>query len=98
MYNGVVRTLTDVRHVPYMKKSLISLGTLESLGCKHIGKSGVPKVSHGALVIMKARRSGTLYTLLGSTVTGAAVVSTSNKSDSAITKLWHMRLGHMSEK
>ncbi|XP_071909556.1 uncharacterized protein [Coffea arabica] len=34
----------------------------------------------------------------GSTVTGAAAVSTSSLSDTDITKLWHMRLGHMSEK
>ncbi|XP_075108699.1 uncharacterized protein LOC142180384 [Nicotiana tabacum] len=87
MHDGVVRTLTDVRHVPDLKKNLISLGTLESLGCKYTGEGGVLKISHGALVIMKARRSGTLYTLLGSTVTGAAAVSISDKSDSDITKL-----------
>jgi len=98
MHDSVVRTLTDVRHVPDLKKNLISLGTLESLGCKYLGEGGVLKVSHGALVIMKARRSGTLYTLLGSTVTGATAVSISDKSDSNMTKLWHMRLGHMSEK
>ncbi|KAH0714096.1 hypothetical protein KY284_007001 [Solanum tuberosum] len=96
MYDGVVRTLTDVRYVPDLKKNLISLGTLESPGCKYTGEGGVMKISLGARVIMKARRSGTLYTLLGSTVTGAAAVST--QSDSDITKLWHMRLGHMSEK
>ncbi|OIT05309.1 hypothetical protein A4A49_65337, partial [Nicotiana attenuata] len=98
MHDGVVRALTDVRHVPDLKKNLISLGTVESLGCKYAGEGGVLKVSHGALMIMKARRSGTLYTLLGSTITGAAAVSTSDKSDSDITKSWHMRLGHMSEK
>ncbi|OIT02585.1 hypothetical protein A4A49_56667, partial [Nicotiana attenuata] len=94
----VVRTLTDVRHVPDLKKNHISLGTLESLWCKYTGEGGVLKVSHGALVIMKVHRSSTLYTLLGSTVTCNTAVSTSDKSGSDITKLWHMRLGHMSEK
>ena len=94
----ILRTLTDVRHVPDLKKNLISLSTLKSLGCKCTSEGGVLKISHGALVIMKAHRSGTLYTLLGSTVTGAAAVLISDKSDSDITKLWHMRLGHMSEK
>ncbi|GJV59270.1 transposable element [Tanacetum coccineum] len=46
MHDGVVRTLTDVRHVPDLKKNLNSL----------------------------------------------------EKSNSDLTKLWHMRLGHMSEK
>ena len=98
MYDGIVRTLTNVRHVPDLKKNLISLGTLESIGCRYSGGDGVLKITRGALVVMKAHRSGTLYILQGSTVTGAAAVSTSSLSDTDITKLWHMRLGHMSEK
>ncbi|KAL3505148.1 hypothetical protein ACH5RR_034989 [Cinchona calisaya] len=98
MHDGIVRTLTNVRHVHDLKKNLISLGTLESLGCKYAGECGVMKICKGALVIMKAWRSGTLYILQGSTVTGSAAVSSSFLSDSDITKLWHMRLGHMSEK
>ncbi|KAF3664812.1 putative protease 2-like [Capsicum annuum] len=62
------------------------------------GEGGVLKVSRGALMIMKAHKSGMLYTLLGSTITRAAVVSTSNQFDPNITKLWHMRLGYMNEK
>ncbi|OIT26310.1 hypothetical protein A4A49_62299, partial [Nicotiana attenuata] len=76
IHDDVVRALADVKHVPDLKKNLISLGTLESLGCKYTGEGGVLKVSHRALVIMKARRSGTLYTLLGSTNTDAAAVLT----------------------
>ncbi|KAG8480232.1 hypothetical protein CXB51_024818 [Gossypium anomalum] len=38
-----------------------------------------------------------LYVLLGSTVTGDAVIASSSLSDDDITKLWHMCLGHMSE-
>ena len=34
MFDGVVRTLTNVRYVPGLRKSLISLGQLDSLGCK----------------------------------------------------------------
>ncbi|KAF3642236.1 Polygalacturonase [Capsicum annuum] len=98
IHDGMVRTLTDVRYVLDLKKNIILLGTLESLGCKYTGEGGVLKVSRGALVIMKAQRPGTLYTLLGSTVTGVAAVSTLNQFDPNITKLWHMRLGHMSEK
>jgi len=32
MHNGMITTLTNVRHVPDLKRNLISLGTLESLG------------------------------------------------------------------
>ncbi|MCQ7691360.1 DDE-type integrase/transposase/recombinase, partial [Salmonella enterica] len=98
MHDGIVRTLTNVRHVPDLKKNLISLGTLEALGCKYTAEGGVMKVSRSALVVMKACRSGSLYILQGTTVTGSVAVSSSSLSDSDITKLWHMRLGHMSEK
>ena len=29
MYNGIIRTLSNVRHVPKLKKNLISFGYLE---------------------------------------------------------------------
>ncbi|PHU29315.1 hypothetical protein BC332_01408 [Capsicum chinense] len=74
MHDGIVRTLRNVRCVPELKKNLISLGILESLGCKYTGEGGVLKVSRGGLVVMKARKSGTLYTLLGSTITDVATV------------------------
>ncbi|GJW21741.1 retrovirus-related pol polyprotein from transposon TNT 1-94 [Tanacetum coccineum] len=77
MHDGVVRTLTDVRHVPDLKKNLISLGVFDSKGFKYTSENGVLRVSKGALVVMKA---------------------TKEKSNPDLTKLWHMRLGHMSEK
>ena len=94
-YDEVVRTLAGARHVPYLKWNLISLGTLESHGCKYLAEGGVLKVFKGALVILKTIRSGSLYVLQGSVVTGSVAIVSSNKDD---TKLWHMRLGHMSEK
>ena len=96
-HNGVVRTLSKVRFIPDLKRNLISLGTLESLGCRYSAEGGVLKVSKGALVLMKANRVGSLYILQGSVVTGSAAVS-SSMPDNDVTKLWHMRLGHMSEK
>ena len=87
MHDGIVRTLTNVRHVPDLKKNLISLGTLEALGCKYTAEGGVMKVSRSALIVMKACRSGSLYILQGTTVTGSVAVSLSSLSDSDITKL-----------
>ena len=60
--------------------------------------SGVLKVSKGAFVVMKARKAGSLYVLHGSIVTGFVEISAMPMSDFNVTKLWHMRLGHMSEK
>ena len=55
MYDGVIRTLTKVKHVPKLKKNLVSLGYLEKQGyafsCQ--SGSGCLKISKGALVVMK---------------------------------------------
>ena len=32
MFDSIVRTLTDVRHVPDLKKNILSLGTLYLMG------------------------------------------------------------------
>ena len=65
MFDGVIRTLVDVRHVPKLKKKLISLGVLDSCGHKFTGFDGTQKVSKGSLVVMKAQRTWNLYKLVG---------------------------------
>ncbi|KAG8489165.1 hypothetical protein CXB51_017148 [Gossypium anomalum] len=98
MFDRVVRTLSDVRHVPELKRNLISLSTLDSKGYRYTTESGVLKISKGSLIVMKGQRKTTkLYVLQGSTVTGDAAITSSSLSDDDITKIWHMRLGHMSE-
>ncbi|KAG8488964.1 hypothetical protein CXB51_016964 [Gossypium anomalum] len=98
MFDGVVKTLIDVRHVPELNRNLISLSTLDSKGYRYTAESGFFKISKGFLFVMKGqRKTAKLYVLQGSTVTGDAAVASSSLSDDDITKLWHMRLGHMSE-
>ena len=53
MFNGIVRTLCDVRHVPDLRKNLISLGTLDCNGFSYKSTNGVMKVSKGAMTVMK---------------------------------------------
>lgn len=53
MYDGIVRTLTDVRHALKLRKNLISLGTFDSNDCTYKAKYGVLKVLKSALVVMK---------------------------------------------
>jgi len=48
-------------------------------------------------VLMKGTRRGSLYILQDSTVIGSVAV-TSSPSNVDLTKLWHARLGHISEK
>jgi 5'-3' exoribonuclease 2 len=69
LHDGVVRTLTNVRHIFGLKKNLISLGTLDEKGYRISAYGGTMKVNKGAKTIMEAKRqSPNLYMLLGVTV------------------------------
>lgn len=116
MLDGTIRTLTDVRFIPMMKRNLISLSVFDNKGYKYSGGDGVLKVSKGSLVVIKAdlRKSNGLYYLRGTTIIGSAspvtsptsllensstsspVLSTVSSETDAV-KIWHCRLGHMSE-
>ena len=75
MYDGIVRTLAEVWHIPDLKKNLISLGSPDSNGSKVSAEGGVIKVVKGALVLTRGNRVGNLYISSGNTITsGVAVV------------------------
>ena len=98
IFDGVVHTLGDVRHVLDLKMNLISLSTLDTKGYKYTGEGGVLKISKRALVVMKGhQKTSMLYVLQGSTVIGDAAIGSCSLSEDDIIKLWHMRLRHMSE-
>ena len=44
MFDGVVRTLEEVRHIPDMRKNLISLGTLDLKSYSYKSENGIMKV------------------------------------------------------
>jgi len=96
-HDSVVRILSKVRHIPNMTHYLISLGTLETNGCRITIENGVLNVIKRAMVLMKGLQQGSLYILQGTTVTRAAAVCTT-PADVDAKRLWHIRLGHMSEK
>jgi hypothetical protein len=54
--NGNQWLLKEVRHVPDLRKNLISIGKLASEGCISIFTDKVWKVTKGSLVIEKERR------------------------------------------
>ena len=97
MFDGMVRTLTNVRHVLGLKKNLISLGTFDKIECRITCEGGVMKNARGSLVVMKGKMNGSLYDIEGSTISISANISTNTMSDQE-TKLWHLRLGHMGER
>ena len=76
MFDGMIRELKEVRYVPQLKRNLISVGALETLGLVVSIKEGVHKMTKGSMVVLKAVRRNNLYYLNGSTVTGQVTAST----------------------
>ncbi|KAG8483273.1 hypothetical protein CXB51_022363 [Gossypium anomalum] len=97
MHDGTIKTLSDVRYVPDLRKNLISLSILDLKGCKINIKSSGIKVSCGALVLLKGKRIGSLYILEGSTVTGE-IGRPSSVTELKSTCLERRQLGHRREK
>jgi len=62
-HDGIIRTLSKVCYIPDMTRCLISLGTLETNGCRIIMENDVLEVTKGAMVVMKGLRQGSLYIL-----------------------------------
>jgi hypothetical protein len=91
--NGNQWFLKEVRHVPYLRRNLISIGHLGSEGCISTFTEKAWKVTKGSLVITKGEKVGTFYLC-----TSNADSSISLASIGVDTTIWHNRLGHMSEK
>ncbi|KAH9648425.1 retrovirus-related pol polyprotein from transposon TNT 1-94-like protein [Citrus sinensis] len=94
MFDEETRELKQVRYVPELKRNLISLGMMDEMGCSIKAENGKIEVLNKGEVIMKGVRRNGLYVLVGSVP--QLGVNANISSDK--TKLWHMRLGHMSQK
>ena len=53
MFDGVIRTLCDVRHVLDLRKNLVSMGTLDGNGFNYKSANRAMKVSKGVLTVTK---------------------------------------------
>ncbi|RVW77419.1 Retrovirus-related Pol polyprotein from transposon TNT 1-94 [Vitis vinifera] len=90
--NGSVWLLEKVRHIPDLRRNLISIGQLDDEGHAILFVGGTWKVTKGARVLACGKKTGTLY-MTSCPRDTIAVADTSTD-----TSLWHRRLGHMSEK
>ncbi|KAH9704469.1 hypothetical protein KPL70_011474 [Citrus sinensis] len=94
LHDGVTRDLHQVRFVPELKRNLIYLGMVDQSGCIIKAENGEIQVLDQGKIVMKGVRKNGLYILVGSSpVQGISASVTKDK-----TKLWHMRLAHISEK
>ena len=71
IFDGVIRTLCDVRYIPELRKNLISLGTLDDIDYNYKSVNGMMKVSKGALMVMKGQKlARNIYKLIRITIIG----------------------------
>ncbi|KAE8661431.1 putative WRKY transcription factor 4 [Hibiscus syriacus] len=90
--NQTTWTLKGVRHISGLKRNLISVGQLDGEGYSTTFSGCEWKITKGALVIARGKKTGTLYITsnLENIITATDADGKSN--------LWHQRLSHMSEK
>ena len=91
--NGTQWTLNEARHIPNLKRNLISISKLDKEGYVMTFGDSNWKVSKGSMVFAKGNLVGSLYLLKNVFDYSLNLVSFGND-----TSLWHNRLGHMSEK
>ena len=59
--NGSVWLLEKVRHIPKLRRNLISVGQLDDEGHAILFVGGTWKVTKGARVLARGKKTGTLY-------------------------------------
>ncbi|KAG6639444.1 hypothetical protein CIPAW_10G100900 [Carya illinoinensis] len=70
-------TLQKVRHIPELKKNLISVGQLDECGHSVVFSDSTWKVTKGALLLARGKKTGTLYMTIGLIDTIATTVAES---------------------
>ena len=89
---GSVWLQEKIRHMPNLRRNLISVGQLDDERHAILFVGGTWKVTKGIRVLACGKKTGTLYITSSPRDTIAVAEASTN------TSLWHCRLGHMSEK
>ena len=58
----------NVRHVPDLRKNILSLGALNAQECKFSGADGGVKVTKCSMIILKIERTTNLYKIIESVI------------------------------
>jgi hypothetical protein len=92
VFTGSTIVLHDVRHVPELTRSLISVGQLEEADFRTSFSSGGWSIHKGNLLLAHGPRIQSLYPLYVTLCEGDLFVI-----DISVSSLWHGRLGHLSK-
>jgi hypothetical protein len=108
LLDGRIRTFPSVLHILGMAKNLISVRKMEDAGVKIIFEKGTCRMVQGAMVLMKGVQFGTMYNMLGITISDGCNrsivpdIGVEEERNPIVSgekvMLWHQRLGHIGEK
>ncbi|RDX86307.1 hypothetical protein CR513_32380, partial [Mucuna pruriens] len=96
MFDNCEILLQDVRYVLELKRNLLSITLFDVLGYTARIEHGMHKISNGALIIAKGTKKNGLYIRDASIIIAHASIASQTPHDK--TKLWHLKLGHVSER
>src|SRR3954462_15817515 len=89
LHDESIRLLTEVRYVPELKRNLLSLGEFQ-------GDKSILRAMKGLKEVLRGVKKQGLYTLEAEVVSGSTNVASTKPLSK--TEIWHMRLGHVSER
>lgn len=78
-------------HVPEFKYSLLSVSSLDKLGCRAILGNGVCEISKSGSIVLKSCMEGSLYVMKAMKPPPV----TNGKAHLTSLQLWHERVGHL---
>ena len=81
MFDRMVRELREVEYAPQLKRNIISVGALKTLGLEISVRNSIFKMTRGSMVVLKNARRNDLYYLKGSMVTGQVTTSINTDDD-----------------
>jgi hypothetical protein len=77
MWDDMICMVTDVRHVPGVRRSLVSLSELDSCRYELRIRGGSVEVLRGDLVVIQGTRRDDLYEMVGTVESASTIVSAS---------------------
>lgn len=65
MIDGEVWMITNVRHIPDIRKNILVVGVFEPQGCRFTDGDRTIKETKGSMMILKRERTTSLYHMMG---------------------------------
>uniref|UniRef100_A0A803Q788 GAG-pre-integrase domain-containing protein n=1 Tax=Cannabis sativa TaxID=3483 RepID=A0A803Q788_CANSA len=97
MHDGVTQIVQNVRYVPDLERNLLLIGMFCNHGYTVRIDNNTLNISKGSLVVVRGRLKNGMYYMIVTVVIGTTSLAINNAEYGSM-NLWHLRLGHVSER